>query len=287
MRTEDGGTTWNKIGFENSNRRRISNLVFTDSGFGLAVGELGTLYALENDRISWQKVVPPTRFLMLDAAFAGEMKGAIVGGGGMIMFTEDAGVTWSPATFSRRPDSMFKSVYFTDSGHGWAVGANGSIYQTINGGRYWRRQYNRSRADLNGVYFVDDSNGWAIGDRGTVLRTSTGGNVWSRNEIAIPKQPRGYPVLWRHRLDRGLWRDAFKIRERRKRQEKAETESPLRGEYTMNNRLARLFRFPLKSSASQPLKQARNPKPETLNCNQAPALGCLTPTPKFSSITVR
>lgn len=184
MRTEDGGKTWEKHDFEDSNRRRISNLVFTRAGFGLALGEMGTLYALENDRLSWQKIVAPTRFLMLDGAFAGEFVGAIVGGGGTILYTEDAGVTWGPAVVSRKTDSMLKSVYFVDRSHGWTVGANGSIYQTINGGKYWRLQNSNLATDLSGVHFVDTANGWAIGEQGTILHTTTGGNVWRKSRTA-------------------------------------------------------------------------------------------------------
>ena len=184
MRTEDGGKTWVKHDFEDSNRRRITNLVFTRSGFGLALGEMGTLYALENDRLSWQKVLAPTRFLMLDGAFAGEFVGAIVGGGGMILYTEDAGVTWGPAVVSEKLDSMLKSVYFVDRSHGWTVGANGSIYQTINGGKYWRLQKSNLGTDLSGVYFTDNANGWAIGEQGTILHTTSGGNIWRETRTA-------------------------------------------------------------------------------------------------------
>lgn len=189
MRTTDGGRSWKKLDFEDSNRRRITNIVFAQSGFGIALGEMGTFYALANDKNTWKKMASPTNYLMIDGAFAGELKGAIVGGGGTILFTEDAGVTWSPAVVSQKTRSMLKSVYFLDERYGWTVGANGSVYQTINGGKYWRLQNTRTAADLNAVYFADTANGWAVGEQGSILRSTTGGNVWvedrskSRNNL--------------------------------------------------------------------------------------------------------
>lgn len=189
MRTENGGKTWTKIEFDEADRRRITSLVFSKRGFGLAMGEMGTMYALKNDRVTWEKIAPPTRFLMLDGAFASEFRGALVGGGGTILFTEDAGVTWSKAAVSKPVRSMLNSVYFVDRNYGWTVGAEGSIYQTVNGGKYWRLQNTFSNPDLNGVYFKDSANGWAVGDGGVILRTTTGGNVWvedrsrSRNNL--------------------------------------------------------------------------------------------------------
>ncbi len=178
MRTGDGGKTWVKSEFEDSNRRRITKLVFGSNGYGIALGEMGTLYGLTDDDKTWQKLTPPTSYLMRDAAFADDMRGAIVGGGGMIIFTEDAGVTWNQASLSDSSGTMLKSVFFVNSRDGWAAGSNGKIYQTINSGRFWRLQNSGTTVDLSGVFFTDNSNGWAVGDNGTILETTTGGNVW-------------------------------------------------------------------------------------------------------------
>lgn len=189
MQTVDGGKTWHKVDFKDSNRRRITKIVFSGSGNGIAVGEMGTLYGLEENRVTWEKLASPTSYLMLDGAFGDQFNGAIVGGGGTILFTEDAGATWSRAALSESSRSMLRSVFFVDSRRGWATGSNGRIYQTINGGRYWRRQRSGTAADLNDVHFIDKARGWAIGEQGILLKSNSGGNVWryvdskSRNNL--------------------------------------------------------------------------------------------------------
>jgi photosystem II stability/assembly factor-like uncharacterized protein len=180
MRTLDGGVTWQKSEFRNSNRKRIAAMAFAKSGYGIAVGEMGTLYGLEEDNLTWAKQTPPTKYLMLDAAFSSDgLSGAMVGGGGVILFTEDAGTSWNKAVISEGSGGMLKSVFFANASDGWSVGSSGKVYQTINGGRYWRLQKSGTTSTLNSVYFHNNADGWAIGEHGTILRTSTGGNVWN------------------------------------------------------------------------------------------------------------
>ncbi|NNE98092.1 MAG: hypothetical protein HKN25_03625 [Pyrinomonadaceae bacterium] len=178
LKTTDGGENWTQIDFENKQRQRITNIFFANSGFGLAVGETGALFGLEDDNYSWKKLLAPSRYLILGGSFSDNLRGTIVGGGGTIFFTEDAGASWNPAYVSGKTRSKLNSVYFADAKHGWAVGSKGKIYQTVNGGRFWRAQRSNISENLNDVFFSNTANGWAIGDNGVILKTTSGGNVW-------------------------------------------------------------------------------------------------------------
>ncbi len=72
-----------------------------------------------------------------------------------------------------------KSVHFTDSNNGWAVGTQGTILHTINGGTTWTPQTNVLSGDLYSVHFIDNNKGWAVGDHGTILHTINGGTTWT------------------------------------------------------------------------------------------------------------
>jgi hypothetical protein len=58
---------------------------------------------------------------------------------------------------------------------GYAVGENGTILKTFNGGLSWPAQQSGTSVRLNGVYFLDLDFGFAVGDNGTILRTIDGG----------------------------------------------------------------------------------------------------------------
>jgi len=72
--------------------------------------------------------------------------------------------------------------------HAWAVGHDGVILHSADGGQTWTRQrakpYDpastdpRNGAPLLDVLFLDEQHGFAIGAYSLLLRTSDGGNTW-------------------------------------------------------------------------------------------------------------
>ena len=73
------------------------------------------------------------------------------------------------------------TVCFTDASHGWAVGNDGTILATTDGGAHWVAQTSGTTQYLMSVSFTDSSNGWAVGGGGDVspiLGTTDGGAHW-------------------------------------------------------------------------------------------------------------
>jgi photosystem II stability/assembly factor-like uncharacterized protein len=67
-------------------------------------------------------------------------------------------------------------IQFVDAETGWAVGPNGEILATVDGGKTWSGQYS-GPLKIVGVQFVDDMHGWAVGEKG-LLQTVDGGGSW-------------------------------------------------------------------------------------------------------------
>lgn len=76
-------------------------------------------------------------------------------------------------------------VVFTDQYNGWAVGENGTIIHTADGGVSWQAQTGGVSTDLSDLCFVDSLNGWAVGTEGTILHTVDGGITWNRQYSGI------------------------------------------------------------------------------------------------------
>ncbi len=90
---------------------------------------------------------------------------------------------WSAKIFDA---GQLLDLSFVDNAHGWAVGTNGKIMKTTNGGTTWSTQVSPTDANLNGVDFLDLNVGYAVGNLGAFLRTTDGGTHW--NLIPQPDQ---------------------------------------------------------------------------------------------------
>jgi hypothetical protein len=60
-------------------------------------------------------------------------------------------------------------VQFANPTHGWAVGANGTILLTTDGGATWQKRDSGVTAVLYGMHFADPTHGWAVGANGTIV----------------------------------------------------------------------------------------------------------------------
>jgi photosystem II stability/assembly factor-like uncharacterized protein len=179
LKTNDGGASWKRIEFTDNQRKRITKFFFAKSGLGLAVGEGGAFFAMQDDGETWKRSRSPIRYLMFDGIFTDDAHGVVVGAGGSILFTEDAGLSWNKSSVFGNSETKLNSVFFLNQKNGWTVGSQGKIFQTVNGGKTWREQKSNVAKDLTDVFFNNSAEGWAIGDEGTILYTATAGNVWT------------------------------------------------------------------------------------------------------------
>jgi photosystem II stability/assembly factor-like uncharacterized protein len=85
--------------------------------------------------------------------------------------------TWSPQASGTT--NHLRGVSFPDATHGWAVGDNGTIVATSDGGATWIPQASGTTSNLRAVSFPDATHGWAVGVGDTIVATSDGGATWT------------------------------------------------------------------------------------------------------------
>jgi photosystem II stability/assembly factor-like uncharacterized protein len=73
----------------------------------------------------------------------------------------------------------------------WAVGDEGTILKTTDGGRNWSIQSSHTTRHLHAVIAVDKNGAWAAGDEGEIRKTGDAGVTWSRADTPGAKHLRG------------------------------------------------------------------------------------------------
>jgi photosystem II stability/assembly factor-like uncharacterized protein len=140
--------------------------------------------------------------LLLDIAINGDQVVA-VGDHGDIVISHDQGQTWTQCLAPTR--ALLTGVSFPDAQHGWAVGHQGVILHTADGGLTWARQDDGKHLDnvYLDVLFRDAQHGFVVGAYGRFFATTDGGKTWtaakpSEDEVhynRISAGPDGYLYL--------------------------------------------------------------------------------------------
>ncbi len=205
--TNDGGQTWQK---QFSTSFSLFGIHFVDKLSGWVVGDKRSLYATNDGGKTWKYVTdgsnkrhkedygqpeylgnePLHTFTLYDIDFTDNQHGWIVGDLGVILRTtsglkKDGTSVWKHQRggprFHNSADGVLLGVDFVTNKVGWAVGENGTILHTRNGGITWEAQSNPTHL-LFDVCITSNNMAFVVGDRGTILQTQDGGNNWNSQD---------------------------------------------------------------------------------------------------------
>ncbi len=198
FRTQDGGATWESIGYpELPGLYFIEDVEFVSRTEGWLVGldqDLGhtrSVYRTTDGGDTWTPGMSQNSY-MFAVDFVGRERGWIATIGPLYFRTTDAGASWTsgllPAYFTTPTVS---DMEFADENVGWAVGWDGFVARTTNGGQSWFLQDIGSTEDiLLDIHVVNANEAWAAcrekpSDDGAVYHTTNGGATWQK-EVLTP-----------------------------------------------------------------------------------------------------
>jgi photosystem II stability/assembly factor-like uncharacterized protein len=193
LHTEDEGRNWAKG--EAITDQPLLDVHFVDARAGWVVGSWGTIYHTGDGGKNWEKQGSGEDRIYNGVWFVDNRRGWIVGEFGTILHTEDAGKNWVRQQCKdiipvireedwEAPTPSLYGVYFQNQDKGWAVGLDGIIIFTEDGGKYWRQLESPAEFALYKIMVIGDT-GWAVGSRGEYVTSTDGGYTWKRNKKAI------------------------------------------------------------------------------------------------------
>jgi photosystem II stability/assembly factor-like uncharacterized protein len=97
---------------------------------------------------------------------------------GILLKYDPASNKWSEVTLSDVP-SFLSAIDMVNTDTGYAVGNDGYVFKTTDGGANWIKQNSGTSKTLAAVSFSDANNGFAVGDEGRIIHTLNGGATWS------------------------------------------------------------------------------------------------------------
>ncbi len=106
-----------------------------------------------------------------------------VGERGHVIYSHDDGASWKQAKVPLRV--QLNGVRFIDEDQVWAVGHNGSILKSTDGGKTWSVKHLviDDDAPLMDIWFDAQGRGLAIGAYGVYYRTEDGGESWDESFV--------------------------------------------------------------------------------------------------------
>lgn len=156
------------------------------------LGGQGIIATSNDSGYTWQLLKRDTVYDFFDIRFKDAFTGWVVGGNdrnmsAVVMKTQDGGVTWSALVI---PNSAryLRALELVGDRHLWAVGRNGTIIHSRDGGNTWVSQISGVDTTLFDVDFADTLHGIIAGN-GYVLYTHNAGNTWHIAQVGI-EEPR-------------------------------------------------------------------------------------------------
>jgi len=146
----------------------------------------GLIVHSEDGGDSWVFQKRDTIYDFFDIKFKDSLEGWVVGGNDSTMeasvyHTSNGGQTWNLLILPQG-SKILNSLELIDGNKLWAVGRNGTIIHSGDGGNSWEMQISGVDTTLYDVDFADSLRGLIAGD-GVVLYTQDGGNTWLQSNV--------------------------------------------------------------------------------------------------------
>lgn len=181
----DAGASWQIHALD---RDIILNAeAWPDSTHGWIVGEGGAILATADGGATWTDQTSGVEKTLFGTSFSDGQHGWAVGLDGLILRTTDGGQTWQvqhgDTQISTLDQVGFKEAFDNPTlyaiavtpTYGYAVGDNGAVFDSSDGGQTWQRKAVPAAANLRwirAVSLVSGTHGMLVGANGLILRVA-------------------------------------------------------------------------------------------------------------------
>jgi photosystem II stability/assembly factor-like uncharacterized protein len=156
----------------------LYSVYFTGTTAGFAAGDSG-LVMRTNNGVDWfyNQIMPGGLWRGIAFDPRDQKIGVVVGRGGTVMWTRDAGVTWTRDNTAALLNTDWYAISFSTNGTAYIVGGGGAIMSFDTA---WHPVPSPTTRNLFSIYMADNEYGFIGGQTGTLYKTTNAGLTWAK-----------------------------------------------------------------------------------------------------------
>ncbi len=193
LHTADGGKTWEKQ--SSPVPYYLMKVYFATASEGWIVGERTHILSTRDGGKTWTVQFKDEDFILKSVSFCDELHGWAVGEYGYIYHTTDGGGNWkkqagnfdiSDETGAVEGGNFLFDVTAVDSQTAWAVGIDGYLVGTVDGGKTWKEI--KTDVPKTQLFCTTSNRGGTIliGGNGAFLISTDSGKTWKNPKFEPP-----------------------------------------------------------------------------------------------------
>jgi photosystem II stability/assembly factor-like uncharacterized protein len=193
LHTVNGGKTWEKQ--KSPVPYFLMKVYFVNEKKGWIVGERTHILTTDDGGRTWSVQFKADDQILKSVSFFNENIGWAVGESGFIFNTTDGGKSWqkqagrfevSEETGEIEGEPFLFDVVALSASHVWAVGIDGHVLMTIDGGKVWKRVETKGPKSPFFSIETDKRGTLVIAGEGIVLSSSDSGKTWTKVNTQPP-----------------------------------------------------------------------------------------------------
>ena len=182
LHTRDGGLTWDSI--ESGTSANLQSVFMYSPALGFIAGLHGTVLKTTDGGLNWSRVPSNLDRDLYDCWFVSPSKG-FVAADKSVFRTQDGGITWELVLLADSGRNFIR-VAFTDTLLGFAVGRNGAIFKTSDGGNNWTGTPSGTNRYLFSLSMVGPQTIYVTGSGALILKSTDSGATWNVLPVDFP-----------------------------------------------------------------------------------------------------
>jgi len=132
LKTTNGGRWWNQQ--ESGTETNFNSVKFFDRKEGIVAGDSGKILRTTDGGENWKTTFDTGDEVLFTIWKHNDSTVYVGGSGATILISTDRGKTWERQVFDAPSNITIEGIFFTGPTDGWAVGTDGTILKTVNGG---------------------------------------------------------------------------------------------------------------------------------------------------------